>query len=121
MPFEDGKTSIAPKVQGSRNLHILLPNDLDFFILLSSIAGIFGSPGQSNFAAGNAYMDAPAHHRFLRGLKAASLDLGGLASVGLLPENKTLTARITTPGYFMPISHAELLALLHVSVSWHAV
>lgn len=43
---------IRPKVQGSWNLHHYLPKDMDFFILLSSSAGIAGSRGQGNYAAG---------------------------------------------------------------------
>ncbi|MCJ1249687.1 hypothetical protein MMC30_006913 [Trapelia coarctata] len=112
MSFEEWKASIAPKVQGSWNLHTLLPHNLDFFILLSSVAGIFGSPGQSNYATGNAYMDALAHHRLSLGLCAASLDLGVLVSEGLLAENEKLLARFTAPGPLIPIAQPELLAIL---------
>ena len=38
---------------GSWNLHELMPRDLDFFIMLSSLAGILGNRGQSNYRAGN--------------------------------------------------------------------
>src|SRR6202034_1839439 len=42
----------APKVQGSLLLHQLTASDpLDFFVLYSSIAAVFGSPGQGNHAA----------------------------------------------------------------------
>lgn len=44
--------AVRPKVQGSWNLHKLLPDDLDFFVMLSSSAGIAGSRGQGNYAAG---------------------------------------------------------------------
>jgi len=44
--------AIRPKVQGSWNLHENLPKNLDFFVLLSSSAGIAGSRGQANYAAG---------------------------------------------------------------------
>lgn len=37
--------AIRPKVQGSWNLHDLLPKDPDFFVMLSSSAGIAGSRG----------------------------------------------------------------------------
>ena len=45
--------TIRCKVNASWNLHQLLPSDLDFFLLLSSIVGIYGSPGQANYAAAN--------------------------------------------------------------------
>ena len=52
MTHEQFQGVISPKVQGSWNLHHLLPKDMDFFILLSSSAGIAGSRGQGNYAAG---------------------------------------------------------------------
>ena len=44
--------AIRPKVNGSWNLHQYLPKDLDFFVMLSSSAGIAGARGQGNYAAG---------------------------------------------------------------------
>lgn len=41
-----------PKVQGSWNLHKHLPQDMDFYVLLSSSAGVAGSRGQGNYSAG---------------------------------------------------------------------
>lgn len=62
--------------------------DLDFFILLSSIATIWGNRGQSNYSAGNSYQDALARHRVLNGQAAAVLDLGMILSVGYVAENE---------------------------------
>ena len=46
MTMEKWHESLAPKVDGSWNLHQLLPLGLDFFIMLSSMAGVIGNPGK---------------------------------------------------------------------------
>lgn len=88
MSFEDWQTAIRPKVQGSWNLHETLPADLDFFVMLSSVAGIFGNRGQSNYAAGNTFQDALAASRIARGMNASSINLGSVSSVGWVAENR---------------------------------
>ncbi|RYP82964.1 hypothetical protein DL770_005477 [Monosporascus sp. CRB-9-2] len=60
MTFGAWQAAIAPKVSGSYNLHITLPKGMDFFIMLSSMSGICGSRGQSNYAAGNTFQDSLA-------------------------------------------------------------
>ena len=90
MTFDDWETSIKPKVQDSWNLHSMLPRDLDFFILLSSISGVIGNGGQANYAAGNTSMDALANYRIAHGEKAVSLDLGWMEAEGVVAENEKL-------------------------------
>ena len=86
MNYDQWTSSLRPKVQGSWNLHTLLPDDLDFHITLSSFAGIFGNRSQSNYAAAGAYQDALAHHRRAQGLKAVTVDLGIMRDVGVIAE-----------------------------------
>ncbi|KAI9729803.1 MAG: hypothetical protein M1818_008380 [Claussenomyces sp. TS43310] len=64
MTWEDYCTAIKPKVHGTKALdeHFSNPS-LDFFIMLSSITCILGNPGQANYSAGNAFLDAYAHQR----------------------------------------------------------
>lgn len=52
MTIRDWNASLRPKVQATRNLHELLTKDINFFICLSSVAGIIGSRGQANYNAG---------------------------------------------------------------------
>ena len=78
--------STRPKVQGSWNLHKHLPDDLDFFITLSSFTAVYGSRGQSNYAAAGAYEDALAHYRRARGRHATTIDLGLMRDIGVLAE-----------------------------------
>jgi NAD(P)-dependent dehydrogenase (short-subunit alcohol dehydrogenase family) len=104
MSFEDWTTTFRPKVQGTWNLHELLSHDLDFFIMLSSLAGIFGSRGQSNYAAGNTFQDALAHHRAALGLPAVSLDLGMMAGFGFVEENRDNVAMNSWMRHFAAVS-----------------
>ncbi|KAK5957266.1 Type I Iterative PKS [Knufia fluminis] len=88
MTHTDFTLATNPKVHGSRNLHDLLPQALDFFIMLSSATGILGNRAQANYAAGNTYQDSLAHHRRSLGLPATTIDLGQVQSVGYVAENK---------------------------------
>ncbi|KAL3964599.1 hypothetical protein ACCO45_001603 [Purpureocillium lilacinum] len=95
MSYDQWVTATRPKVQGSWNLHELLPVDMDFFIVLSSLAGIIGSVSQGNYAAGNTFQDALVHYRQHKGLPAQSLDLGIMKSIGYVEEHGDVGARLS--------------------------
>ncbi|MBE4751861.1 SDR family NAD(P)-dependent oxidoreductase [Corallococcus sp. ZKHCc1 1396] len=61
---EDMRSVLAPKVHGTRLLDAATrDDDLDFFLLLSSLSALTGNVGQSDYAHANAFMDAFAHER----------------------------------------------------------
>ncbi|MFJ7193998.1 MULTISPECIES: SDR family NAD(P)-dependent oxidoreductase [unclassified Streptomyces] len=60
----DVRAVLEPKVDGVLNLDAATRGlALDFFVAFSSVAGVFGGSGQSDYAAANAFLDAFAHHR----------------------------------------------------------
>jgi acyl transferase domain-containing protein/thioesterase domain-containing protein/acyl carrier protein len=84
MTLEQLDSAMRPKVLGAWNLHSATVNEpLDFFVMFSSVASVLGSPGQANYAAGNAYLDALAHARRAQGLAAIAINWGPWAGSGM--------------------------------------
>ncbi|HEX8112122.1 MAG TPA: beta-ketoacyl reductase, partial [Kofleriaceae bacterium] len=87
---------LAPKVAGAWILHRLTRDrELDHFVCFSSISSILGSRRLAGYAAGNAFLDALAHHRVALGLPALSVNWGPWAEVGMtLPAERAAMERI---------------------------
>ena len=75
--------AIWAKVLGGWELHRQTEHrDLDLFILYTSMAGVRGNPGQSNYAAANTFCDELARHRRALGLPGQSVQWGAWGTVG---------------------------------------
>ena len=111
---------LRPKVDAATHLHELTRDlELTAFVLYSSVAGVIGSRGQANYAAGNAFLDALAQHRQALGLPGVSLAWGLWAEEsGLMKEDFTVTdrRRINRSGV-LPLSDEQGLALLDAALA----
>jgi myxalamid-type polyketide synthase MxaD len=125
-------TVLRPKVMGGWLLHRLLQDDpLDFFVLFSSAGSVLGQPGQGNYAAANAFLDALAHHRQAQGRPALGINWGAWAGEGFADSvgGKLLASRLALLGIssIAPKQALEILGrllgqsaaqVLSVPVNW---
>lgn len=105
-------TVMEPKVIGAWNLHLATRDlPLKLFVMFSSVASLLGSPGQGNYAAANAFLDALAHNRRCNGLAAQSINWGAWSDIGMVARQK-LDERVASQGV-RAFSPAEGLELFH--------
>ncbi len=97
MDAEQIRSVLAPKALGAYCLHELtLDMPLDFFILFSSATTLFGNPGQGNYVAANACLEALAKNRRAAGLAATCVRWGAIEDVGFLARNEKIKDALQT-------------------------
>ncbi|MEU5032194.1 type I polyketide synthase [Streptomyces milbemycinicus] len=105
---------LGPKAIGALHLHELTRDaGLDAFVVFSSAAASFGSPGQGNYTAANAFLDALMRHR-------RALDLPGQSLAwGMWARDSGMTGRLGATdrarmarGGLAPLTDEQGLALL---------
>ncbi|KAJ5532159.1 fatty acid synthase S-acetyltransferase [Penicillium frequentans] len=96
MGYEGWLAALAPKVTGTKNLYraVHSHNELDFFLMFGSIAGICGNTGQSNYTAANCFLDAFAKVCRAEGCPACVIQLGAMAGIGYISQNAELKERL---------------------------
>ncbi|KAH7254804.1 hypothetical protein B0J15DRAFT_446835 [Fusarium solani] len=118
MTFEDYDLVVRSKVYGAWNFHkALLNTPLDFFVVLSSVAGIVGNRGQAAYSAANTYLDAFTQHRLRSGLPATCLNLGAVSGVGYLAENSAKQAQVLKNLSGSTVDESEVLVLLELAIN----
>lgn len=80
---------LLPKMLGAWNLHeATLDIPLEHFICFSSFSAVIGAVKQSNYNAGNVFLDQLAHHRRSLGLPALTFNWGALEGAGFVARNE---------------------------------
>lgn len=117
MSLADYTTGLRPKVQGTWNLHTAFASTpLDFFVILSSIAGVIGIASQCNYGAGGAFQDALAAYRTSQGLPCVSIDIGAVKNVGYVAEHEETDAYLKKQGH-MVLSEGDVLKSLACAIT----
>ncbi|MEM9018420.1 MAG: SDR family NAD(P)-dependent oxidoreductase, partial [Verrucomicrobiota bacterium] len=107
------RKALDPKMLGAWNLHLATKDrDLDHFICFSSFAGIVGGLRQSNYNAGNVFLDELAHYRRAIGLPALSINWGPLVGAGYLDRNEK-TKQYMEAVQATPFTSEEAMKILH--------
>lgn len=105
------RTSLRPKAFGAYHLDRLTrDDDLDFFIVSSSVSSVFGSPGQANYATANALLDGLVARRRAQGLPATGVNFGPWADGGMA-SSEAVRANLNAQG-LVPLEPSTALSAL---------
>ncbi|ORB12047.1 type I polyketide synthase [Mycobacterium noviomagense] len=112
--LERFRTTLAPKAFGACHLDRLTKNDdLDFFVVSSSVSSLLGSPGQANYSTANALLDGLMAKRKAKGLPATGVNFGPWAKGGMA-SSEAARANIAAQGLVPLEPTAALNALAEV-------
>ncbi|KAL5392876.1 hypothetical protein DPSP01_000571 [Paraphaeosphaeria sporulosa] len=117
MNHEDWETPLSSKVHGTWNLHNAFQDTkLDFFLLFSSLSGIVGQWGQSNYAASNTFLDSFVQYRHSLGLPASVIDVGVMEDIGYVSQNAAVLEMFRS--YSMHgLKESDLLRAIEISIT----
>ncbi|KAI0886290.1 ketoacyl-synt-domain-containing protein [Annulohypoxylon maeteangense] len=110
---------LKPKIVGSWNLHNAIrghDQELDFFLMTSSVSGSVGTATESNYCSANYFLDVFARYRRGLGLPATSVGLGMISEVGYLHENPEIEALLLRKG-IQAINEDEMLQIIDIALS----
>lgn len=114
MELEQLEVAMAPKVEGAWNLARLFKQQLDYFVMFSSVAGAIGSPGQGNYAAGNAFLDGLASRLRSEGVPAVSIAWGPWGAAGMA-ANEDIRKQLAERG-MRPLDPDVAINLMDIAV-----
>ncbi|CAK1361377.1 Lovastatin diketide synthase LovF [Cercospora beticola] len=114
--LDQWNAAIRPKIHGTLNLHeALFGQPLEFFIMLSSIAGMTGNATQSNYCTGNTFMDFFARHRRQQGLPATTIALTMVQEIGFVSQDEKIEQGLAHTG-LVAINEKEFIDLMETAM-----
>ncbi|RGP67458.1 polyketide synthase [Fusarium longipes] len=118
MTYADWMEAVRPKTIGSDNLLQVISGHSEdpFYIFLASSAGVIGTRGQANYAAGNCFEDALAQKCRLQGKHATSIDLGPVLGAGMLAEDSEILDILRASGFY-GIRHQDFLTMVMYAIT----
>lgn len=88
---------------------------LDFFVLASSLFTVVERPGQCNYNAGNAFLEAFCRFRRNKGLAASVIHISPIDQIGFVSQNPNVRRKLKASGlYFQREKH--LLDFLELAI-----
>ncbi|KAL8820238.1 MAG: hypothetical protein Q9223_001502 [Gallowayella weberi] len=113
MSIDQMQQVLAPKVDGTNNLDEIFHDEkLDFFIMFSSAACVFGNAGQANYSAANGYINSFARKRRRRGLAASTVDIGQVTGIGYVESARQEVRDQLAKLGMIPISEPDFHQML---------
>ncbi|WP_420138945.1 SDR family NAD(P)-dependent oxidoreductase [Sphingomonas sp.] len=110
--------ALRPKLGGAEALDRLTREDkLDLFLLFSSVTTAFGNPGQGNYVAANAAIEAVARKRQLEGLPALAVQWGPIGDAGYLARETQVSEMLSKQLGGAHLTAAEALDTLPVMIA----
>ncbi|TPX18368.1 uncharacterized protein E0L32_011743 [Thyridium curvatum] len=117
MNKEHMETALKPKVQGSIILdQAFADQQLDFFIMLSSLGSVIGTPGQSNYHMANMFMVALAEQRRRKGLSGSVIDVGYIADIGYVPRQDVSVERTLRAMHMLALWEEEIHVMFYEAI-----
>lgn len=115
--IQNYRAIVRPKVHGAWNLHNALSRiEVDFFVMLSSAAGIFGTRGQAVYAGTSSFLGAFAGWRQAQRLPASTIHLGAIGEVGYIAERSDQQAAVSSTYGDEWLTEREFLAFLRAAI-----
>jgi len=101
---------LGPKVLGIAAVEAALGEDrLQYLVAYSSSTSFVGSPGQSAYVAGNAFLEGATMRMRARGIPALAVCWGAISDVGVIARTKGLAERLRAATGVSGVTSAEAL------------